>query len=264
MIDLHNHILPGIDDGPRDIEEAVAMAKMAVEIGTTVMAVTPHRYWPGRDAPADWIAWQRIRLQRILDDREIPLTLVDGTEIPMHPSVAGLLAENRLARLGGVDGSYALIEPPFERLPHLGTTIIRSIMSAGIIPILAHPERNAEIQAAQASHPFLETCGALGVVMQITSGSIMGIFGPYAEINARRIVCREDWEVIIASDAHSASDRAPDLLRKAADRVAEWTGDADRANAMVDDLPRSYLPASALERRANDLSETPPDAMLAI
>ena len=255
MIDLHNHILPAVDDGARTLGESIRMAQQAVEIGTTVMAVTPHRFWPGRDAPAAWLTWNRVRLQQELDREGIPLRLVDGTEIPMGPHIGELLAANRLARLGGPTGTHALIEPPFDRIPRHALAILREITARGITPILAHPERNAHVQGNVA---FLEACAALGVVFQVTTGSIMGDFGTAPELTARKIVCRADWEVIVASDAHWAEDRTPIQLKKAADRVVEWTGDPARAMRMVTDLPASYLPTPPPPDPA-DLPDEAPD-----
>ena len=256
MIDLHNHILPGIDDGARTLDESLQMATQAVEIGTTVMAVTPHRFWPGRDAPAAWLTWNRMTLQRELDKAGIPLRLVDGTEIPMGPHIADLLATNRLSRLGGSTGTHALIEPPFDRIPRHALSILKEIIAQGIMPILAHPERNVEVQGNAA---FIEACAAIGVVLQVTSGSIMGKFGASAELTARKIVCRDDWEVIIASDAHWSEERTPSLLKRAADRVVEWTGDPSRAIRMVTGLPASYLP-SPPPPDPTDLPVEPPDS----
>jgi len=256
MIDLHNHILPGVDDGARDLEESLRMARQAVEVGTTVMAATPHRFWPGRDAPARWLTWHRMRLQRELDREGIPLRLVDGTEIPIGPHIGNLLAENRLARLGGSTGTHALIEPPFDRIPRHSIAILKEIIAHGITPILAHPERNSEVQGNLA---FLEACAPLGVVLQVTSGSIMGEFHTAAELTARKIVCRGDWEVIIASDAHWGSNRTPSLLKRAADRVVEWTGDPARALRMVTELPASYLP-SPIKDDPDHLPDEPPDS----
>jgi len=238
MIDLHNHILPTLDDGARGLDEALAMAKMAVGIGTTIMAATPHRFMKGREIVSDVIHARVDALQRELDSREIPLRLLPGSEIPFGPDVVDGLREGRLVRIGGATGTHALIETPFEAIPGTAISVLDQLADAGIGVVLAHPERNEEVQQNLA---FVESAAALGAILQITSGSVLGAFGPLAQATAKAIVERSEWQVIIASDAHWAHDRTTDQLRAASTRVAEWIGDAARAEWMVSDGPSSCI-----------------------
>jgi protein-tyrosine phosphatase len=239
MIDLHNHILPALDDGARDLDEALTMAKMAVDSGIAIMAATPHRFFRGREITAAAVMAQLDDLQCELDSRSIALRLAPGSEMPIVPDLLEGICSRRLLRLGGPTGTHALIETPFDRVPPNALPILRQIANAGIGIVLAHPERNDEVQRDLA---FIESCASLGAVLQITSGSVLGRFGPLALATAKAMVCRSDWRVIIASDAHWAHDRAPDHLRAAVEAVGRWLGDPERAEWMVNQGPASCLP----------------------
>jgi protein-tyrosine phosphatase len=238
MIDLHNHILPGIDDGAHDLEEALTMARQAVGVGTTVMAATPHRFAYGHEITASIVFEHVEELQRNLDEHQIPLRIVPGIELGMRPDLAEALANGTVMPLGGRDGKYALIEPPFDRIPGTALPALESVLALGLTPILAHPERNAEVQDHLA---FLETCAALGVFIQITAGSIVGKFGERAQKAAQKIALQRDWKIIIASDAHDQHERTPSDMPEAVSLVAKWIGDAKAARAMVEDVPLSLI-----------------------
>ncbi|HEY3330969.1 MAG TPA: CpsB/CapC family capsule biosynthesis tyrosine phosphatase [Capsulimonadaceae bacterium] len=240
MIDLHNHILPGIDDGARDMAEALAMAKAAVASGTTALAATPHRFWHNREQKAPQVLERVATLQAELDAREIRLKIIPATEIPMGPDVAVGLRDNTLLRFGGDEGTHALIETPFDRLPSNAITLLEDLVASGIIPVLAHPERSTEIQHDLA---FIETASAVGAMLQLTTGSILGHFGDRPRRTARAIAERTDWRIIIASDAHWAHDRTVTHMREAAQVVAAWIGDPSRAAWMIVDGPASCVPA---------------------
>ena len=239
MVDLHNHILPGVDDGARDLEEALTMARQAVAVGTTIMAATPHRLHAGHEQLRPMIEAGVAELQGNLDRRTIPLRLVAGIELPMRLDSAEKLQAGELIPLGGRDGKYVLIEPPFDRIPALALTVLESILDLGMIPLIAHPERNAELQRSLV---FLETCASRGMPLQITAGSILGKFGPAPQACAKAIAMRRDWISIISSDAHDPRDRTPGDMRLAVEMVAGWIGDEAAAMKMADDLPRSFLP----------------------
>lgn len=240
MVDLHSHILPGVDDGAHDLEEALTMAQMAVDAGTRVLAATPHRFWRGHDITADNIAWHVQRFQAELDRREIALTVIPGCEIPTWPDPLERIEDGHLMRLGGPESSTVLIEPPFDRIPGNALRLLEALQEKGITPILAHPERNSEIQ--DDLH-FVETCAEIGVVIQLTAGSLLGHFGREPRIAANAIIQRSDWRIIIASDAHWQNDRTPSTLSSAREMAAEWLGDEAAAHRMVDELPAQLVGA---------------------
>jgi protein-tyrosine phosphatase len=239
MIDLHNHILPGVDDGAHNLEEALEMARQAVAVGTTVLAATPHRFWRGQEATSDRVAWHVERLQGELDRRKIPLRLVGGCEIPLNPDPTEPLQSELLMPLGGPQSKTLLVEPPFDRIPGNALRLLGELQQLGYTLVLAHPERNSEVQHDLS---FVEACAEIGVILQLTTGSILGHFGRDPRVAANSIALRTDWKVIISSDAHWSHDRTPALMGQAREVVAEWVGDEAIANRMVDVLPRSLIP----------------------
>jgi len=241
MIDLHNHILPCVDDGARDINEALTMARQAVSQGTTIMAATPHRFHIGKEQVGEFIEKAVAALQVCLDNHEIPLKIVPGVEASMRPDTAEKIRSGSIIPLGGRGGTHVLIEPPFDRIPGIAFSILDSIMDLGLTPLIAHPERNSDVQK---SLEFLDSCASRGMAMQITAGSIVGKFGFRPQECAAKIVAHRDWKIIIASDAHDCADRTPDDMLQAVAIAGKWLGDEAAARRMVEDTPRSLLGAT--------------------
>lgn len=238
FVDIHNHLLPGVDDGARSVSEALKMARQAIMQGTDTMAATPHRGWNLRRTSRPEVIREHVAvLQESLSRAKIPLRVVPGLEIKLGMRVARDLIEGEVGTLGDA-GRWALIEPPFDHLPADALDSIRGILDAGFRVVLAHPERCAEIQAGL---DYLEACAPLGVAFQLTSGSLLGRFGPRAKATAEAILTRaEEWPLVIASDSHDLHDRSPGLLREARDAAALLVG-AERAQEMVDSRPRSMI-----------------------
>ena len=238
FVDIHNHILPGIDDGAQDLAEALSMARQAVGNGTDTMIATPHRAWMGRrDAPPDWIREQVIQLQTALDQEGIPLSIRPGVEIPISPKVAEELQSGTLLTLADA-GKWVLVEPPFERLPPDGLSSLQAIREARFEVVLAHPERNTLIQHRLT---FVEACADLGIALQITTGSLLGHFGPKAQRTAEAILAHAaEWQIVIASDTHDLLKRSSNLMAAARDAAAKHVG-PELAQVMVDTRPRAML-----------------------
>ena len=214
------------------------MAYMAAADGTDTMVATPHRAWfLRRTARPDVIAERVAALQAELDESEIPLRVVPGVEIKIGPKVADDLRMGEVGTLGHT-GQWALLEPPFERIPHDALDNVKAVLDAGYRVVLAHPERCADIQRSLV---FVEACADLGVTFQLTSGSILGQFGTRAQETAERILAHAaDWPLVIASDTHDLKERPPHLLSAARDAAALFVG-AERAQEMVDARPRAML-----------------------
>ena len=227
-----------MDDGARSLAEALEMARQAVAVGTDTMVATPHRGWfLGRPARPGTVREHVASLQESLNRAGIPLKIVPGVEIKMAPRVADDLVTGEAGTLGDA-GRWALIEPPFDRIPAGGLESLRKVVEAGFHVVLAHPERCAEVQS---SLTFLEACADLGLTFQITSGSLLGRFGPRALETARAILARDaDWPLVIASDTHDLHDRSCALLGEARDIAAALVGE-ERALEMVDARPRAMI-----------------------
>ncbi len=211
-IDLHSHILPGFDDGASDDVEFLQMARIAVAGGTATMVATPH-YDP--ESPAfgpESVKAAVENYQRILEDNAIPLKLLPGLELKINAGLlelagTGGLAEYTLARNGG----HLLVELPMLDVPLCTMETVFRIRLAGVIPVLAHPERNRQLQDNPA---LIEEMSGRGVEMQVNAGSLEGLFGRKARRLARRLV-KEGKTRLVASDAHGPGGRNPDLSRAA-------------------------------------------------
>lgn len=229
MIDLHTHVLPGLDHGPEDWDEALEMCRIAVADGITTLAATPHVSEVFPNSP------QRIveavgELRRRLREARIALEVVEGGDYHIQPE----LAPENVVTLGG-NGRYFLLEFPYQVLPQRADAFVRVLLQRGLTPIVTHPERTASLQHEWRKLGPLVKEGAL---VQITAGSLLGHFGRQAAAVAERFL-ELGWVHLIASDAHWARERVPRLAggRDAAARVVG----AEAALALVEANPRAVL-----------------------
>lgn len=233
MIDLHCHILPGIDDGAPTLEVSLAMARMAVADGITTLACTPHIY-PGmymNDGPG--IKAARKVLQRELDEAGIPLQLVVGADVHLVP---GLLDGLRSGAVPTLNGSrYFLLEPSHTTPPPRLEDAVFNLIAAGYTPIITHPER---LTWVESHYPVFLRLIEQGAWMQVTGAALLGTFGPRAKLWGERFV-GEGHTHILATDAHSAGRRCPQLST-ALQRVEQLVG-AEEARKMVLDRPLGVL-----------------------
>lgn len=225
-VDLHNHILPGLDDGCTDETESLALARLLVEQGFTDVAVTPHAR-PDFDPSTELCLERRQSLQRALDAHEIPLRLHPGREHHLTPELLERVASKTAQPLG--NGPYLLLELPFAGgVPRLRDALFQ-IQLAGYRPVVAHPERCAHFVDR------LENAEALfdaGVGFQLEMGSLAGIYGRPAKRAAEAFIRRGlvSW---VATDAHRPASAARILstglktLEKAVGptRLKLWTED---------------------------------------
>lgn len=220
MIDLHCHLLPGLDDGSRDLEMSLDMARRYVADGVTHAACTPH-IMPGV-WPNDGTAIQNSvqSLQAALDDAGIELQLFPGADNHIVPDFVDGLRAGRLLPLAG--SRYVLVEPPHHvAVPRLEEFFF-GILVAGYVPILTHPERLSWIEA---HYPTIRRLAEGGVWMQLTAGSLAGRFGSSAKTWAYRML--EDGIVhILATDAHDP-ERRPPLLSEGWKLARACVGDTE-------------------------------------
>lgn len=208
MIDIHAHILPGLDDGAGDLASALAMAELAVESGVRAIVATPHCNMPGRFTNY-WGAplqrhWNLFR--RALEEAAIPLKLYSGMEVFGTPSTPALLMRGKLATLGG--SRYLLIEFPFHDYAEDATQILSSLAALGCCPVVAHPERYCYVQ----SNPTLiNRWIRMGCLLQLNRGSLLGRFGYEAEAMAISLLDR-GFATAVATDAHSPVMRTTWLM----------------------------------------------------
>lgn len=165
MIDLHSHILPELDDGSQSLEESLAMARMAVQSGVTVMVATPHCM--DDRAQQVYAAWRLLR--EALRDTEIPLKLYLGMEIFGTADTVRLLRAGRLFPLNG--SQYPLIEFSFRSTGEEETQILYQVLRAGYRPLVAHPERYGYVRE---NPELINLWTKMGCLLQINRGSQIG------------------------------------------------------------------------------------------
>lgn len=208
MIDLHVHILPGLDDGPADMGRALAMCRLAADDGTTTVIASPHMFNGMYDVARGDILEGVSSLKEFLEIEEIQLNVLPGADVHAVPNLDALVREGYVMTIGD-GGKYLIAELPQDILPQGLLQLFFSVQLLGITPIISHPERNLEIQ----SNPMLlaEIVEA-GNLVQLTAASVTGEFGEAAQKCAHALLGARLAHVV-ASDAHSCDRRRPGLSR---------------------------------------------------
>ncbi|HLG71327.1 MAG TPA: CpsB/CapC family capsule biosynthesis tyrosine phosphatase, partial [Chloroflexota bacterium] len=201
MIDLHNHILPGVDDGAGSVEEACRMAAALVDQGVTQACCTPHTTeWAAAGDEAR-IGERVVELQASLDERGIGLKLLPGSEAHLSPTLAADVRKRAVAPLNG--SQYLLLEFPYDFLPPLFERVVFELQAGGVHPVIAHPERIGPI----ADDPsILYRLVHRGCLAQLTAMSLAGGFGPRVR-EVSDLMLEHRLVHAIASDAHDADPR---------------------------------------------------------
>lgn len=208
MIDLHCHLLPGIDDGPGTLAEALELARLAVQNGITHSVVTPHVH-PGRyENDAVNIAKAVADFRKALREAGIPLKLGYAGEVRFSAEILMLVEQNLLPFYGELGGyKVFLLEFPHSHIPPGADKLLKWLLDRRIRPMIAHPERNKDImRKPEKLKPFTDA----GCLLQVTAGSVAGDFGEAAQQTAR-ILLESGKVSILASDAHNAQHRPPRL-----------------------------------------------------
>lgn len=203
MIDLHCHILHGIDDGAKTIDDSIDMARAAVKEGITHILATPHhmvRDWNNEKTKVIKLVNQ---FQNELDSREIPLTIFPGQEVRLNGKIIEDIKQNKLLFVDE-QKNYLLIEFPATSIPHYTEQLFYELQSAGVTPIIVHPERNRAIQERPNRLKNLVDKGALA---QLTAASYTGGFGKKIQKLSSQLI-ETNMVHFIASDAHNISNRS--------------------------------------------------------
>jgi protein-tyrosine phosphatase len=232
MIDIHCHILPGVDDGAKDMDMAVAMARIAVEDGIRTIVATPHlgNYWKSY---AGIVRSKAALLQAELDRLGIDLRIRCGNELVLEDAafVEATLANEQCCFLGD-NPAFLLVEEPWEGFRPDTWDILESLRARGVTAVLAHPERHVFFrERPQLLDRMIET----GVVWtQVTVASLLGDNGPDAKAFAERLVDRGQVHTL-ATDAHSVTRRP--VMAAGFDIVARLAG-AAAADAIRERMAR--------------------------
>lgn len=242
MIDLHCHMLPAIDDGSKDLNMSIEMARMAVDDGIFVTACTPH-FMPGvYDNQSETVSLMVEEFQNKLESLGITLHLVVGSDAHMRPDFVSALQHGVIPTLNG--SRYVLFEPPSDVKPQRLDGLLLAIVEAGFTPILTHPER---LQWLENHYDIMDMYVRSGVLIQITAASLTGRFGKRPQYWADRLVS-EGLVHIISTDGHNTKSRPPVML-DAFQMICDRLGQDEAAN-MVLNRPAAILQGAPVEALA--------------
>jgi len=235
-------MLPGIDDGAPDLETALAMAKVAVEDGIEVTACTPHIY-PGLfDNTIEGIEEAVLAFRQELEKAGLPLIVTHAADIQITPELVEGLRNGRLPTFN--QGRYFLFEPPHHIAPPGLLNLIHSVVAAGYVPIVTHPER---LSYVDSFYDEFRRAVDMGAWLQITGGAVTGRFGSRVQKTAHRFLS-DGLVHLLASDGHNLGNRSP-VLSEARAAAAELVGEEeswrlvrDRPRAILDNLPPEEVP----------------------
>ncbi len=221
MFDIHSHILPGIDDGAKDLKESLALLKMAQDDGITHMVATPHIHIGRFNNSLDILAQGIISLKDEALAAGINLKLALAAEVRLDIELMVLVMSNQLPFIGNLGSTnYLLLELPHSHVPQGYDKFINWLAKRNIKTIIPHPERNRDIQ----DNPFyIERLKQLGCAFQLTASSIEGAWGETAKAISIDML-QKDLVSYIASDAHSVKRRPP-ILSKAMTIVSNLIGE---------------------------------------
>ncbi|AOZ92320.1 tyrosine-protein phosphatase [Paenibacillus crassostreae] len=224
MIDIHCHILPGVDDGPPTLQQSIELSEMAVSSGISTIIATPHHLNGRYTTPSEVVKKAVDQLNLELSQRQISLQIKYGQEVHVHPLIIHELYQGKLCTLA--NSRYMLLELPFKRVPVYFNDVLHELKINHITPIIAHPERNAEIVH---SPRLVDQLIKQGVLFQITAHSITGLFGRKVQKWCFHL-CKKNYLHFISSDAHHVI-RRNFALKESYATIGKIFG-----NALVNDL----------------------------
>jgi protein-tyrosine phosphatase len=234
MIDLHCHLLPGIDDGSTGVEMSIAMARIAASDGIGTIACTPHIY-PGLFENRGPDIRQRVeRLAEDLAGAGVELALSYGADIQIVPELVSGLRSQEMPTLGG--SRYFLLEPPHHTVPQELLQLVFSALAAGYVPVITHPERLTWLD--DEHYPWFVQAARQGAWIQLTAGAVTGRFGRRAKYWSERFL-GDGMVHILATDAHEPMHRPP-LLAEGRQAAESLVG-AREAMRLVVERPQAIL-----------------------
>ncbi len=253
MLDMHLHILPGVDDGSPDEDTSLEMAEIALSSGIDCIIATPHANQMGRfeNFYTPEFAARFDRLRNLLTENRLPLRVLNGMEIMSSADMTEKIKDGRLVGLNGTD--RYLIEFPFMAGLSWINDRIRDVQSLGKTPVIAHAER---YDCVKTDPDTVSDWIEMGAIIQVNRGSLFGRFGR-AAFAAADYMLAGDLVDLIASDAHGSDWRAP-WLRDAYEEIADRFGE-ERAERLFVVNPRAIADGTEITRkpkRKNNFSDS--------
>jgi len=232
MIDLHCHVLPGLDDGPQTLGESLAMCRMAAADGIRVVVAMPHTlngvYCNEGEAVREAVA----ELQEAVRGEGLSLEILPGSDVHVDPAVKAMIRDGRVMTINDT-GRAVMLEFPDYFVREAMCRFLESLIKEGIVPVISHPERCSQFR----DDGLLKEMVRMGAVVQITAMSLTGRFGPGIQAIARSFLERGLVHVM-ATDAHSANHRPP-VLSEAVASASRILG--EEASRLVTDNPRALV-----------------------
>jgi protein-tyrosine phosphatase len=242
VIDIHCHVLPGLDDGPASMPESLALAAAAVQSGTTVLVATPHIDHTWRVRP-ELIPERAALLEQALRDEGLELELRTGAEIAL--SRLADLSSDELSRLRLGNGPYLLLECPLTPTAGDFDSLLLRISRRGEAIVLAHPERSPLFQQEPER---LASLAGEGLLCALTAGAIEGAFGAFVRRFSIELL-REGLAHTITSDAHDAHNRPPGIGAALASVETELPGISAQSEWLTELVPQAILAGEPLPPR---------------
>jgi len=209
MIDLHSHILPGVDDGAKTLDVAFDMLKLSIDQGVKIQILTPHIHIGRYDNQRKELEKAFQRFRQSVADADLPIKLLLASEVRIGPEVIQLAKQDAIPCLGEYKGRKVfLLEFPVHDIPFGSENLVSWLLNNGYRPIIAHPERNSTFLSNRKK---LNTFLDMGCLTQLTACSLTGRFGK--PIQKMSVELLEQGKItVIASDCHNLKGRKPDLF----------------------------------------------------
>ncbi|QAS53441.1 tyrosine-protein phosphatase [Halobacillus litoralis] len=202
MIDIHSHILPGVDDGAQTMDESIKMAEAAVKDGIDKIVATPHHKNGSYDNFKHNVLIQVGELNRTFEERNIPLEVLPGQETRIYGEMIDGIEKNEILTINE-DTKYVFVEFPSNAVPRYASQLFFDLQVAGYQPIIVHPERNKQlIEDPDLLYSFVKR----GAFTQLTAGSVCGHFGKKIKKFSEQLI-EANLAHVIATDAHNDSTR---------------------------------------------------------
>jgi len=232
MIDIHCHLLPGIDDGPDTMEASIELARLAVRNGITHSVVTPHIHAGRWENTAPIIKAISLDFKRALVENGIPLQVGIASEVRIGIEIMEQINLRQIPFLGSWEGKKVmLLEMPHSHVPMGIEKLVGWLMDRDILPMVAHPERNKDIHR---NFHKIDSLIGMGCLFQLTASSLTGQWGAPSRERAVQLL-EEGVVTVLASDAHNTRSRPPEM-RHGRDIAADIIGQ-DAAYRLVEDNP---------------------------
>lgn len=252
LIDLHCHLLPGVDDGSKDLEMSLGMAKMAVQQGISHILLTPHHMDGTYTNHKVNVIAKTAAFQQALTAAEIPLTVFPGQEVHLTGDLLTALDDDDILFMDE-GGRYLLLELPHSGVPEYTADMVFELKTRGITPVIAHPERNHGFQ--QEPDKLYDLLN-MGCLTQLTASSYVGVFGEKVEKLTAQII-NAGMGFAFASDAHNFKGRRflmdaafNKLVAQAGEQTAKQFNDNAKTMINGDDIVMpKFTKLSAVKRK---------------